>query len=96
MPYHSLGSCGCRRDRSDTAPCGLPLVAYLGVWQAIQGLLIRRVRLLQVVHHQVAVPERTPDLAILLRDVEHSLVEFDGLEGGVRASQSWRSQRART
>lgn len=42
----------------------IPQFGFLGIWQVIQSLLIRRICLLEVVHHEIAMTQTGPDLTI--------------------------------
>lgn len=59
----------------------IPELGLLGIREVIKRLLVGRVGLLEVVHHKIAVAEGSPDLAVVLRDVEHPLKETDRLDG---------------
>lgn len=42
----------------------IPQFGFLGIWQMIQSLLICRICLLEVVHHEIAMTQTGPDLTI--------------------------------
>jgi hypothetical protein len=64
---------------SFTTPLLRRRATHFGVRQPIERLLIRRIRLLQIIHHQVTVSQAPPDFPVLLGDVEHALVIVHGL-----------------
>lgn len=96
----------------------VPELGLLGIRQVIECLLVGRVCLLEIVHHQVAVTwkdennveraasvqwfvervedcrrrtEGSPNLSVVLRDVEHSLEELDGLVCNIGRKKDKRS-----
>jgi hypothetical protein len=50
---------------------------YLWIWQMIQCLLIRIISLLKLIHHQIAMSDRSPHLAIRALDIKNPLEEFN-------------------
>jgi hypothetical protein len=57
----------------------IPKFWFLRVSQVIQGLLVRRVSLLQVVHHQVTVAQTAPNISIISIKLEDVLKILDSL-----------------
>jgi hypothetical protein len=54
----------------------------------VQGLLVGRICLLQIIHHQVAMAEAAPNVAIGLVDFEDSAQVFDSCRKGILGAQN--------
>lgn len=59
--------------------CLVPCSIYLWVGQVVQRLLVRPVGLLEVLHHEVAVAQCTPHLAVVGLDAEDACKVVDCL-----------------
>lgn len=50
---------------------------YLGISEVKKRLLIGLICLLQILHHQVAMTQTSPDFAIRLINLQHGIQVFD-------------------
>ena len=59
----------------------------------VKSLLVCRIRLLEVIHHQVAVPKATPDVSIIWIQLEDIIYIIDSLVKLLLPSQNARNGR---
>lgn len=50
---------------------------YFGVAQMVERLLVSRIRLLQFIHHQIAMAQAAPDITIVRIQVQNTLEVLD-------------------